>query len=321
MTRRTRRTETPESSAFPTRPYDLIKEATVALVLVALLTAGLAALFSSPDEQPVALGSWSRADSADFTATAVSELGGTSTTARYGPPYNHTAGAGQKIGPVGLQSLAGVRIPIDTAEDFVLQPLRRAPEPAPVTDALAGWNAASPDRQQAWTSAYSDALGTAPDGDPAQVAPGDYGPVPVLTARLLELAQSGALDGELLTEGGQFYQTDYTRPLLFLGDGSYFEGLARSRHLAGDQWGMMNETGNYPGQPWLWLYTFWYQIEPFKSSDNADALVWGLMALLSLILILIPFIPGIRSIPRWTRVHRLIWRDYYRTQQSPRRPG
>ena len=27
---------------------------------------------------------------------------------------------------------------------------------------------------------------------------------------------------------------------------------------------MMNETGSYPGQVWLWLYTFWYQIEPFN---------------------------------------------------------
>ena len=45
---------------------------------------------------------------------------------------------------------------------------------------------------------------------------------------------------------------------------------------------MMNETGNYPGQPWMWLYTFWYQVEPFSTSDNADALVWGLMVLLSL---------------------------------------
>ncbi len=25
---------------------------------------------------------------------------------------------------------------------------------------------------------------------------------------------------------------------------------------------MMNETGNYPGQPWMWLYTFWYQVPP-----------------------------------------------------------
>lgn len=157
-----------------------------------------------------------------------------------------------------------------------------------------------------------------PERRPRPGAPGDYGPVPVLTARLLELAQSGALDGELLTEGTQFYQTDYTRPLLFLGDGTYFAGLAQDQHLAGDQWGMMNETGNYPGQAWLWLYTFWYQIEPFKSSHNADALVWALMALLSLVLALVPFLPGIRSIPRWTRVHRLIWRDYYRTQQPPR---
>ena len=34
---------------------------------------------------------------------------------------------------------------------------------------------------------------------------------------------------------------------------------------------MMNETGSYPGQVWLWLYTFWYQIAPFNTSDNADA--------------------------------------------------
>ena len=45
---------------------------------------------------------------------------------------------------------------------------------------------------------------------------------------------------------------------------------------------MMNETGNYPGQPWMWLYTFWYQVKPFSTSDNADALVWGLMMVLTL---------------------------------------
>ena len=33
-------------------------------------------------------------------------------------------------------------------------------------------------------------------------------------------------------------------------------------NLLGSQWGMMNETGAYPGQAWLWLYTFWYQV-PF----------------------------------------------------------
>ncbi|MFR0355214.1 hypothetical protein [Streptomyces sediminimaris] len=317
MKRRTRKAAAvPDSGAFPTRPYDLVKEFTIALVVVALLTVGLAAVFSSPDVKPVTLASWSRADGADFRATAVSELGGTSSTAEYGAPYNHTPGAAQKLGPVGLQSAAGVRIPVDTANDFVLRPLRNAPEPPAVGAALAAWDGASAARHAAWTSAYSDALAKANGGTPGQ---GDYGPAPVLVSRLLQLARGGALDGQLQAEG-KFYGTDYTRPLLFLSDGSYLESLARADHLGGDQWGMMNETGNYPGQAWLWLYTFWYQIDPFKSSGNADALIWGLMALLSLVLLLVPFIPGVRSIPRWTRVHRLIWRTYYREQAAQRGP-
>lgn len=315
MSPRSRRAAVPDPAAFPTRPYDLVKEFTIALVVVALLTAGLAAVFSSPDDRPVTLASWSRANAGDFTATSVAELDGTSGTAEYGPPYNHTPDAAQKLGPVGLQSAAGVRIPVDTANDFVLRPLRDAPEPGTVTAALATWSGAPASQQQAWTTAYSDALAKAPGGDPAKVAKGDYGPVPTLSTRLLELARAGALDGQLQADG-KFYQTDYTLPLLFLSDGSYLESLARAQHLGGDQWGMMNETGDFPGQAWLWLYTFWYQIEPFKSSGNADALVWGLMALLSLGLVLVPFIPGIRSVPRWTRVHRLIWRVYYRGQQA-----
>ena len=95
-----------------------------------------------------------------------------------------------------------------------------------------------------------------------------------MLAGLLAMAQSGGLDGALLL-GGTFYRTDYTKPLLFLADGSYLEDQARAQHLGGDQWGMMNETGRYPGQAWLWLYTFWYQVKPFSTSGNADALVWG----------------------------------------------
>jgi hypothetical protein len=310
----------PDPAAFPARRYDLIKEFVIALVAVALLTAGLAAVLSSPDVRPVTLASWSRAAGPDFTATAVAELAGTSGTAEYGPPYNHTPGAAQKLGPVGLQNAAGVRIPVDTANDFVIGPLAHAPEPPGVRAALAAWAAAPVSRRQDWSKAYSDALAKSPGGDPAKVAKGDYGPVPVLTARLLDLARSGALDGEL-PGGGKFYETDYTRSLLFLSDGSYLESLARTEHLGGDQWGMMNETGNYPGQAWLWLFTFWYQIEPFKSSGNADVLIWGVMVLLSLGLVLVPFIPGVRSIPRWTRVHRLIWRSYYRDQEAAVRAG
>jgi hypothetical protein len=292
------------------RRYDLVKEFVAALGVMTLLTVILAAVFSSPDKAAISLAGWADNDPNDFVVTAVAELDGTSGTATYGAPYTDDPTAGQKLGPLPLQRWGGVREPIDTAQDFVLGPLSTVPGDAALTAALKVYQTASADQRKAWTSAYADALDKAPDNDPAKVAPGDYGPVPLLAARLLDLARSGGLDGQLLTEKG-FYQTDYAKPLLFLADGAYLEEQARAEHLAGDQWGMMNETGRYPGQAWLWLYTFWYQVPPFTTSDNADALVWTLMMVLSLVLVLLPFIPGLRSIPRLTRVYRLIWRDHY----------
>jgi len=124
----------------------------------------------------------------------------------------------------------------------------------------------------------------------------------------LAMARSGALDTDLLAQR-QFYGTDYTKPLLFIADGGYYANLAAAMHLTGDQWGVMNETGSYPGQPWLWLYQMWYHVHPFSTSPNVDVWAIYLTALATLLLLLIPFIPGLRDIPRWIPVHRLIWRD------------
>ena len=133
----------------------------------------------------------------------------------------------------------------------------------------------------------------------------------MIIGSLTDMAQTGGLDGTLLSEGG-FYNTNYTKPLLFLADGTYLANIAGAQHLQGTQWGMMNETGNYPGQAWLWLYTMWYQVYPMNQSSNADLEVWSIMMVLSVGLIFLPFIPGLRSIPRWTRVYKLIWRRHYR---------
>ena len=301
----------------PTRPYDLVKELVIAVVVVSLLVVALAAVFSSPDEPGVTIQRWARADPSDFIATSTTELDGTSLSASYGPPYNHND-PGQKIGPIGLQKLAGVRIPIDSAHDFVIGPLQTVTSNAALATALARYTRASPSQQQRWASNYDQAIQSAPGQDPTRVRAGDYGPVPTMTVRLLELAQSGALDSQLVNAGSGFYQTDYTRPLLFLSDSGYLANLAQAQHLSGDQWGMSNETGSYPGQAWLWLYTFWYQIHPFTHSGNADALIWGIMLVLSLALVLVPFIPGVRSISKRIPIYRLIWRDYYRqTHNTP----
>jgi hypothetical protein len=37
----------------------------------------------------------------------------------------------------------------------------------------------------------------------------------------------------------------------------------------------------------------------------------GIMTVLSVGLILLPFIPGVRDIPRRIPVYKLIWRDWY----------
>ena len=309
MSRSRRRDRTPDAHLFPTRPYDLVKEFVVAVVVIGVLTVVLAAVFSSPDRKAITLADWAKAAPADVVATATAELAGTSTSAGYGAPYND-ASEGQKLGPLPLQKWGGVRIPVDSANDLVISPLQTVSGDAVLARALRVWQAANADQQVKWASAYSDALAAAPDGDPAQVKSGDYGPVPTLATRFLDLANSGSLEG-LLTTRTTFYGGDATKPLLLLADGAYLEDQARADHLGGDQWGMMNETGNYPGQPWMWLYTFWYQVKPFSTSDNADALVWGLMVVLTLGLILLPFIPGLRALPRHLGVHRLIWRNRY----------
>jgi len=293
------------------RDYDLVKEFVVALVVVTLLTVTLAALFSSPDVKQITLGGWAKAAPNDFVLTAATELDGTSGSSHYGMPYTNDPDAAQKFGPIALQNWFGVTIPVDSAQDFVLTPLAGVPGDAALRAALATYQAAGPDQQSAWAAAYDKALADAPDNDPAKVADGAYGPVPVLLDRLLTMARSGGRDGALLVQNS-FYATDYTKPLLFMADGGYLEERAAAEHLTGEQWGMMNETGSYPGQAWLWLYTFWYQVKPFSTSDNADALVWALMMLLTLVFVLVPFIPGVRSIPKWIPVHRLIWRDYYK---------
>ena len=294
------------------RPYDLVKEATVALAVVAALAIVLALVFSSPDEAPSTIRQWSRSDPVDFVTTAVSELDGSSGTAGYGPPYNH-ASDGQHMAFIHLQKWLGVSHPINTTQDFVLAPLRSlSSQPALQTDVNA-YQSAGVKQQTAWTAAYTNALAKASVGadDGVTLPSGSYGPVAPMMASLLGFAQDGGLDGALLTSR-QFYQTDYTKVLMFMADGSVLADRAQAQHLSGDQWGMMNETGSYPGQVWLWLYTFWYQIKPFSTSANADILVMTVMTVLSLAFVLVPVIPVVRALPRRIPIYRLIWREHYR---------
>ncbi len=298
------------------KPYDILREATIALGVVLGLALVLTILFSSPDLKPSTVQTWARSDPVDFVTTATTELDGSSTTAGYGPPYN-SASEGQNMWFIHLAKWFGIAHPINTAQDFVLAPLRSITGQPALQRAIATYEAAPANTQTTWTSAYEKALATAtakPDGS-ISVKPGNYGPLPTMMRSLLTFAQSGGLDGALLTSK-QFYQTDYTKPLMFMADGGVLTNRAMQQHLLGTQWGMMNETGSYPGQVWLWLYTFWYQIKPFSTSTNADLLVMAVMGILSILFILVPFLPGVRDLPRRIPIYKLIWRDHYRASAA-----
>jgi hypothetical protein len=291
-------------------PYDIIKEGAIAVLVILVITMLLAVVFGSPDEKQITVKNWSNADPIDFATTALSELNGTSTSAQYGAPYN-TASSGQAIGPLSLAKWAGVRIPINAASDFVISPLKSLPDKPVLRTDLKMWASASTSTRNGWLESYTKASSNMKFVNGQVVVNAtSAGPVPTIIEDLTQMARSGALDQALVTGNG-FYTTDFTKPLLFLADSGYMANLADAQHLTGDQWGMMNETGSYPGQAWLWLYTFWYQIPPFNSSGNGDALVWALMMVMSALLLFLPFIPGLRSIPRKLKLYRLVWREHY----------
>jgi hypothetical protein len=314
-------------------PYDLIKELCIAVAVITALAVLLTVLLSSPDDRPSTIGQWSHELPGDFATTAAKELAQTSDTAEYGPPYNHSSGSVQHFLFLHPQRWLGVSHPIDTADDYVIKPLETVPNDAALRSALREYKAAPDKQKMQWSGAYAKPLEeystaleekkTPPSTVSVDHSTGTVtvkvsgaGPVPTMMASLQSLAQSGGLEGGLVSSS-QFFQTDYTKPLLFMADGGLLGERAEAQHLLGDQWGLMNETGSYPGQPWLWLYALWYQVEPIKSSPNADIQVLLIMGLLSLAFICIPFIPVVNRIPRWVPIYRLIWREHYRASPGP----
>ncbi len=314
------------------QPYDLIKEACIAVGVITLLAVLLTVLFSSPDDKPSTISQWSHEQPANFATAAATELDGTSGTAEYGPPYNHNGEGQQRLDPAPAEMAR--RKPSDQhgrgLRDRAAGNSARRPRAADRARRIQGragkaekgmgrsvrqaarriCNRGGRRKAAAKTVTVDTSTGT------VTVKATGAGPVPTMMAALTSLAKSGGLDGGLVTSS-QFFQTDYTKPLLFMADGGLLEERAEAQHLLGEQWGMMNETGSYPGQPWLWLYALWYQVEPFKASENADILVMMVMGVLSLAFICIPFIPVINRIPRWIPVYKLIWHEHYRAEAGP----
>lgn len=296
------------------RPPEPIKGLYLATGVMTLLAIALAILFSSPDQRPSTIAQWSRQQPVGFLKTAVAELAGTSPTAEYGPPYDNGEGSVQHAAFIHLQEWLGVSHPVHTAADFVIDPLRTIPDPTLQAE-VSEYEGSREFLKADGINSVEKALYKAPVSASRSVymKPGEYENVDNIMRGLLGLAQSGGLEADLLSGDG-FFQDDYTKPLLFMTDGEVIERRAQREHLPGRQWAMMDETGSYPGQVSLWPYALLYQVGPIKGSRNADLLVMLVMGALALLFVCVPFLPGVRDVPRRVPVWRLIWRE-------PRRGG
>ena len=303
----------------PMKPYDLLREGIIVLVVATAVVVILAAVFRSPDYPTVRGEDVANLQPIAFLKTSADILAGNHGVQDYGPPYTSDSENAQSILGVAPANWFGATIPVDATEDLVLRPLQRvAILNSDVANALQEYQAASPDQQQAWVTTYLDGLDQATEQDGVlTVPPGEYGPVATMMNGMLALGRAGLLEGALDSGSQSPYSLDYTKSLLFFQD-DVDASVAETLDMTGDQWGVSNETGRFPGAWWLWPYAFLYHIPPMSSSPNADLEAIGIAAAALLLLLLMPFIPILNRLPRVFRIHRVIWRDWYR--QAGRRP-
>ncbi len=304
-------------AGVPQKSYDLLFEGVIVFVAVLVVVVVFAATVGSPDYPTVRGEDVANLQPIAFSKTATTILAGKSSLQTYGPPYTNDTQNAQEILGISPATWAGVRIPIDASKAFVIRPLTRLAIIVPdIAAALEAYQSASNEQRAAWNQAYLDALDHAglANGQ-VTVAAGEYGPVPVMIQGLRRLAEAGLLEGALQADSRLPYALDNTKPLLFFQD-DVDESVAERLDLLGNQWGLVHETGFYPGAWWIAPYSFFYQIPPMSSSANADLEVGLIMVALFLLLIFLPVIPGLNRIPRALRLYRLIWRDWYRRQES-----
>ncbi len=301
----------------PTKPYDLLREGLIVLLVVAVAVAALAAAFGSPDYPPVTAREVARTEPVAFLKRVAGYLAGTSGLQSYGPPYTNDRDDAQRVLGLAPANLLGVTIPIDARNDFVLEPLAQlAVVDSAVGRALTAYRAATEAQQTAWAAHYRQALDSARVADGSvQLPAGDYGPVPALMDGMLGMARAGFMEGALDPARSQPYALDNTNALLFL-QGDIENRVAGRLDMQGGQWGISHETGNYPGAWWLWPYTFLYQVPAIANSPNVDALVGAIMGGFFALLVLLPVIPGLNRLPEAVPVYRVIWRDWYRARRS-----
>ncbi len=186
-----------------------------------------------------------------------------------------------------------------------------------VEDALTAWDEVVPQQRQTWAANYHQALDTitpmgsgaamsvtqSPDFTRVASLKGDFGPVPEMVMADLQLAQTGYLDQYL-----QSVETGHAYHLvnIWLYDHPSMLNTAIAQGLTDDQWGMVKERG-FPVGPWYLFIPAVFHVELPGGSGGPGCILWNL-AFAFLLLIIVPLTPGLRSLPKYLKLYRLIYR-------------
>jgi len=206
----------------------------------------------------------------------------------------------------------------DPGQVFVKGPLRQAGPmlSSDIQSAIATYDAASPQQQTSWASAYDKALGTimpsgggdmggiaSPDYTKIDTLKGDFGPVPVLVKANLQLAQNGFLEQYLqaVEPGHSYHLTN-----IWLYDHPNMLNTAVAEGLTDDQWGMVKERG-FPVGPWYLIIPAVFHVYFPGGVTGPGFVLWNLL-FAAILLFVVPLVPGIRDIPRYLKLYRFIYR-------------
>ena len=206
----------------------------------------------------------------------------------------------------------------DPGQVFVLGPLHQASSMlgAEVQGAVGVYDAASDQQRVAWASAYDKALGTitssaggstmggimSPDYQRIDSLKGDFGPVPVLVKADLQLAQNGFLEQYLqgIEAGHSYHLTN-----IWLYDHPSMLNTAVAEGLTDDQWGMVKERG-FPVGPWYLIIPAIIHVK-IPGGEGGPGFVLANLVFAFFLLFLVPLVPGLRDVPRYLKLYRLIY--------------
>jgi len=313
----------PDAKRFPMKDFDMVKEGLLSLAVITVLVLIVSAVAGAPYRPAITNQQVAVQNPVLIEQTALGDLDGTGAMATYGPPYNNGTGSIQSLAGFSPETWWGTPYPLNTAMDDVITPLSMlasASGNSQLTKALHTYQAAPAATQAKWSQNLSNALNKATAaGATVKLPAGNYGPVAYMMNSELQLARSGLLSGALTRETNQgAYRWNVQNNLLFL-QGAALHNIAGTLDLSGEQWGINHDELAFPGPWWLTPYTFFYQVPPWSTSDSGDQMTAYTVGALFLLLIAVPWVPGLNRLPRLLPLYKLIWRDWYRDENNKKK--